>query len=77
MDGSEISISLGKTNKDFSFKEWMVFKTKDKITNRYKQSHIAEDMDVNGAQLSRFLNGNTVTDKFYDKWMLWYLKIGS
>ena len=52
----------------------MVEQTNERITNRYLKVHIAEDMKVNNANLSRFLNGKTVTDVFYDKWFKWYIK---
>jgi predicted XRE-type DNA-binding protein len=76
MDGSEISTIIIKTNNDFSIKQWMINETNNTINNRYKQTHIADDIGVNGAQLSRFLKGNIVTDQFYDKWFKWYLTLG-
>jgi len=76
MDGSEISTIIIKTNNDFSIKQWMINETNNTINNRYKQTHIAEDIGVHNSQLSRFMSGNTVTDAFYDKWFKWYLTLG-
>jgi len=74
MDLSKIYTITILTDKDFSVKQWMIEQTNLRITNRYKQTHIAEDMGVNGSQLYRFLIGNTVTDVFYDKWFKWYIQ---
>jgi hypothetical protein len=74
MDLSEIYTITIATTKDFSIKQWMVEQTNARITNRYLKVHIAEDMKVNNANLSRFLSGKTVTDVFYDKWFKWYIK---
>lgn len=74
MDSSEIYTISIATTKDFSIKQWMVEQTNQRITNRYLKVHIAEDMKVNNANLSRFLSGKTVTDVFYDKWFKWYIK---
>ena len=74
MDSSEIYTITIATDKDFSIKQWMVEQTNARITNRYLRVHIAEDMKVNNANLSRFLSGNTVTDAFYDKWFKWYIE---
>jgi hypothetical protein len=77
MDLSKMHTITIATNKDFSVKEWMIEQTNLRITNRYKQTHIAEDIGVNGSQLSRFLTGNTVKDSFYEKWFKWYINQGS
>ena len=74
MDLSKIYTITILTDKDFSIKQWRVEQTNERITNRYLKVHIAEDMKVNNANLSRFLNGKTVTDVFYDKWFKWYIK---
>jgi hypothetical protein len=74
MDLSEIYTITIATTKDFSIKQWMVEQTNARITNRYLKVHIAEDMKVNNANLSRFLSGKTVTDVFYDKWFKWYIQ---
>jgi hypothetical protein len=74
MDSSEIYTITIATTKDFSIKQWMVEQTNQRITNRYLKVHIAEDMKVNNANLSRFLSGKTVTDVFYDKWFKWYIQ---
>jgi predicted XRE-type DNA-binding protein len=74
MDSSEIYTITIATTKNFSIKQWMVEQTNQRITNRYLKVHIAEDMEVNNANLSRFLSGKTVTDVFYDKWFKWYIK---
>ena len=74
MDSLETYTITIPTTKDFSIKQWMLEQTNLRMTNRYKQTHIAEDMGVNGSQLSRFLTGNTVNDQFYEKWFKWYVQ---
>ena len=74
MDLSKIYTITILTDKDFSIKEWMIEQTNLRITKRYKQTHIAEDIGVHNSQLSRFMSGNTVTDAFYDKWFKWYIQ---
>jgi hypothetical protein len=74
MDSSEMHTITIATSKDFSIKQWMIEQTNLRMTNRYKQIHIAEDIGVNGSQLSRFLTGNTVKDSFYEKWFKWYIQ---
>jgi hypothetical protein len=74
MDLSKIFAITILTDKDFSIKQWMIEQTNLRMTNRYKQIHIAEDIGVNGSQLSRFLTGNTVKDSFYEKWFKWYIQ---
>ena len=74
MDLSKIYTITILTDKDFSIKEWMIEHTNLRITKRYKQTHIAEDIGVHNSQLSRFMSGNTVTDAFYDKWFKWYIQ---
>jgi hypothetical protein len=55
-------------------KDWMINQTKSKISNRYKQIHVAEDIGVNTTQLWRFMNGKKVSEDFYMKWFNWYFK---
>jgi hypothetical protein len=74
MDSSEIYTITIATSKDFSIKQWMIEQTNLRMTNRYKQIHIAEDIGVHNSQLCRFMSGNTVTDAFYDKWFKWYIQ---
>jgi len=74
MDSSETYTITIATSKDFSIKQWMLEQTNLRMTNRYKQIHIAEDMEVNYSQLTRFLNGKTVKDSFYEKWFKWYIQ---
>jgi predicted XRE-type DNA-binding protein len=74
MDSSEMHTITIATIKDFSIKQWMIEQTTMRITNRYKQTHIAEDIGVHNSQLCRFMSGNTVTDAFYDKWFKWYIQ---
>lgn len=61
-------------NLDESIKDFMLRETKSRISNRYKQIHIAEDMGVNTTQLWRFMKGDKVSEDFYIKWFNWYLK---
>ena len=74
MDLSKMHTITILTDNDFSVKQWMIEQTTMRITNRYKQTHIAEDIGVHNSQLSRFMSGNTVTDAFYDKWFKWYIQ---
>jgi predicted XRE-type DNA-binding protein len=74
MDLSKIYTITILTDNEFSIKQWMIEQTNLRMTNRYKQIHIAEDIGVNGSQLSRFLTGNTVKDSFYEKWFKWYIQ---
>lgn len=61
-------------NVDESIKDFMLRETKSRVSNRYKQIHIAEDMGVNTTQLWRFMKGDKVSEDFYIKWFNWYLK---
>ncbi len=64
-----IYLNLDETIKDFMLRE-----IKSRVSNRYKQIHIAEDMGVNTTQLWRFMKGDKVSEDFYIKWFNWYLK---
>lgn len=64
-----IYLNLDETIKDFMLRE-----TKSRVSNRYKQIHIAEDIGVNTTQLWRFMKGDKVSEDFYIKWFNWYLK---
>lgn len=64
-----IYLNLDETIKDFMLRE-----TKSRVSNRYKQIHIAEDMGVNTTQLWRFMKGDKVSEDFYIKWFNWYAK---
>jgi len=44
---------------DSNIKTWMIEEIQSRINNRYKQSHIAEDIGVTNTQMSRFLNDHT------------------
>ena len=61
-------------NIDETIKDFMLRETKSRISNRYKQIHIAEDMGVNTTQLWRFMKGEKVSEDFYIKWFNWYAK---
>jgi predicted XRE-type DNA-binding protein len=77
MAGLKKQLITIEINQNFSLRDWVTNKTTELITNRYKQTHIAEDMNVTNTQLSRFLNGMTVKDSFYEKWFKWYINKGS
>lgn len=62
---------------DSNIKTWMIEEIQSRINNRYKQSHIAEDIGVTNTQMSRFLNNHKVSEDFYIKWFNWYQKKGS
>ena len=59
---------------DDTIKDWMIKETTSKISNRYKQIHVAEDIGVNTTQLWRFMNNKKVSEDFYIKWFKWYSK---
>ena len=61
-------------NVDESIKDFMLRETKSRVSNRYKQIHIAEDMGVNTTQLWRFMKGDKVSEDFYIKWWKWFVK---
>jgi len=61
-------------NVDENIKDFMLRETKSRVSNRYKQIHIAEDIGVNTTQLWRFMKGDKVSEDFYIKWFNWYLK---
>lgn len=68
------TINIYLNNLDDTIKDWMIKETKSKISNRYKQVHIAEDIGVNTTQLWRFMNNKKVSEDFYIKWFKWYSK---
>ena len=67
-------INIYLSNVDDTIKDWMIKETTSKISNRYKQIHIAEDIGVNTTQLWRFMNNKKVSEDFYIKWFKWYSK---
>jgi len=70
-----ISINIYFKDTDINIKQWMINETTSRISNRYKQIHIAEDIGVNTTQLWRFMNDKKVSEDFYIKWFKWYSKI--
>jgi hypothetical protein len=46
----------------------------DKISRRYKIIHLAEDVGVDKFQMYRFMHGQEVTGKFYDKVFTYLMK---
>jgi hypothetical protein len=69
-----ISINIYFKDTDINIKQWMINETTSRISNRYKQIHIAEDIGVNTTQLWRFMNDKKVSEDFYIKWFNWYCK---
>lgn len=69
------TITIYLKDTDDNIKEWMIRETKSRISNRYKQIHVAEDIGVNTTQLWRFMNESKVSEDFYIKWFKWYSKI--
>ena len=59
---------------DSNIKTWMIQETQSRINNRNKQVHIAQDIGVTNAQMSRFMNEKKVSEDFYIKWFNWYCK---
>jgi hypothetical protein len=69
------TITIYLNDPDDNIKTWMIKETKFRISNRYKQIHVAEDIGVNTTQLWRFMNDSKVSEDFYIKWFKWYSKI--
>ena len=46
----------------------------DKLSRRYKVVHLAEDVGVDKFQMYRFMHGQEVTGKFYDKVFKYLMK---
>jgi hypothetical protein len=46
----------------------------DKLSRRYKVVHMAEDVGVDKFQMYRFMHGQEVTGKFYDKVFKYLMK---
>jgi hypothetical protein len=69
-----VSINIYFKDTDINIKKWMINETTSRISNRYKQIHIAEDIGVNTTQLWRFMNDKKVSEDFYIKWFKWYYK---
>ena len=69
------TITIYLKDSDDNIKTWMIKETKSRISNRYKQIHVAEDIGVNTTQLWRFMNESKVSEDFYIKWFKWYSKI--
>ena len=46
----------------------------DKLSRRYKIVHMAEDVGVDKFQMYRFMHGQEVTGKFYDKVFKYLMK---
>lgn len=53
--------------------DWMRREIRGKLSNRYKLTHLAEDMNVNYAKLYRFMKGKNVTSEIYDSFFSVYL----
>jgi len=62
---------------DKSLSSWMREESKSLLSKRYKQTHMAEDMGVSDAVLSRFLNGHSVNEKFISKWFDFFVTLKS
>lgn len=59
---------------DQNIRGWMIERTNQILSNRYKAVHMAEDMEVYPSKVHRFLKGDNVNNEFYDKWFEWYCK---
>jgi len=46
----------------------------DKLSRRYKIVHLAEDAGIDKFQMYRFMHGQEVTGKFYDKVFKYLMK---
>ena len=64
-----VYLQVGQTLTD-----WMRSELKDKLSTRYKTLHMAEDIGVDKFQMYRFMHGNEVTGKFYDKVFKYLMK---
>jgi hypothetical protein len=54
--------------------DWMRKEIRNKLSKRYKLTHLSEDMNVNYAKLYRFMQGRNVTTEIYDSFFRVYLR---
>jgi len=54
--------------------DWMRKEIRNKLSKRYKLTHLSEDMKVNYAKLYRFMQGRNVTTEIYDSFFRVYLR---
>ena len=53
--------------------DFMLKTTQDKLSTRYRMTHLAEDMKVNYLTLYRFMNGKNVSQDFYIRWFEFFV----
>ena len=62
---------------DKTLSSWMREESMSLLSKRYTQTHMAEDIGVSDAVLSRFLNGHSVNEKFISKWFEFFVTLKS
>lgn len=53
--------------------EWMRIQTLMKLNDRFRATHLADEMQVTSAQMSRFLNGKSINQEFINKWFNYFM----
>lgn len=53
--------------------EWMRIQTLMKLNERFRATHLADEMKVTSAQMSRFLNGKSINQEFINKWFNYFM----
>ena len=53
--------------------EWMRTQTLMKLNERFRATHLADEMQVTSAQMSRFLNGKSINQEFINKWFNYFM----
>lgn len=53
--------------------EWMRTQTLMKLNDRFRATHLADEMQVTSAQMSRFLNGKSINQEFINKWFNYFM----
>ena len=54
--------------------DWIRSELRDKLSNRNRVVHMAEDIGVVNATLHRFIHGKSVKSEFYDKAFKYLMK---
>lgn len=53
--------------------EWMRTQTLMKLNERFRATHLADEMQVTSAQMSRFLNCKSINQEFINKWFNYFM----
>lgn len=61
-------------SKDSTIVDFMRTTTSDRLSSRYKMTHLAEDMKVSYSMLYRFMRGRPVGEEFFIAWFKYFSK---